>query len=99
MTITTAAETPRRTLILYAPAASDPALLRQRDLLDPVAPDMAERDLVLVTILGQRPAFEAVLVGKDGGEKLRSADPIGPDRLFAIIDAMPMRRQEMRTQR
>jgi hypothetical protein len=40
--------------------------------------------------------FRAVLEGKDGGEKLSSAKPLAADRLFATIDAMPMRRDEMR---
>ena len=43
-----------------------------------------------------RDAFAMILIGKDGGEKLRSADPIPAERLFATIDAMPMRRDEMR---
>ena len=101
MTLTTPAIAERvgRTLIAYAPSETDAALLRQRELLRPVAAGMAERDLALVTIIGQRPAFEAVLIGKDGGEKLRSMAPIPPGRLFETIDAMPMRRQEMRSQR
>lgn len=40
-------------------------------------------------------AFEAVLVGKDGGVKHRQDTPIASDELFAIIDAMPMRASEM----
>lgn len=40
--------------------------------------------------------FRIILVGKDGGEKLSSGAPVTADRLFATIDAMPMRRQEMR---
>jgi hypothetical protein len=40
--------------------------------------------------------FRAVLVGKDGGEKLSSAKPLTAEKLFATIDAMPMRRDEMR---
>jgi hypothetical protein len=36
-----------------------------------------------------------VLVGKDGGEKLRSQAPIPACRLFERIDAMPMRRREL----
>lgn len=36
-----------------------------------------------------------VLVGKDGGEKMRGADLSPPD-VFRTIDAMPMRRREMR---
>ncbi len=40
-------------------------------------------------------SFEMVLIGLDGGEKLRTASPISLDRLFAVIDAMPMRRWEL----
>lgn len=42
------------------------------------------------------PAFAAVLIGKDGGVKLRRTQPITPAELFATVDQMPMRRQEMR---
>jgi hypothetical protein len=35
-----------------------------------------------------------VLVGKDGGEKLRTASP-DLDAIFRLIDTMPMRRREM----
>jgi hypothetical protein len=40
--------------------------------------------------------FAVVLVGKDGGEKLRSDRPISWERLQSTIDAMPMRQQESR---
>ena len=40
--------------------------------------------------------FVVILVGKDGGEKLRSTEVIRLEKLYATIDAMPMRRQEMR---
>ena len=40
--------------------------------------------------------FRAVLVGKDGREKLSSSKPLAAEKLFATIDAMPMRRDEMR---
>ena len=36
--------------------------------------------------------FVAILIGKDGGEKMRSAKPIVPEVLAETIDAMPMRR-------
>jgi hypothetical protein len=41
-------------------------------------------------------AFRAILVGKDGGVKITSKQAIGAQRLQGVIDAMPMRRQEMR---
>ena len=43
-----------------------------------------------------RDGFAVLLIGKDGGEKLRSARPIPAERLFGTIDAMPMRRDEMK---
>jgi hypothetical protein len=41
--------------------------------------------------------FAVLLIGKDGGEKLRASHPLSIDRLNTTIDAMPMRQQEMRT--
>jgi hypothetical protein len=38
--------------------------------------------------------FVVILIGKDGGEKLRSAQPIAYEKLAATIDAMPMRQSE-----
>ena len=37
-----------------------------------------------------------VLVGKDGRVKRRRDEPMPPEELWAIIDAMPMRQDEMR---
>ena len=41
--------------------------------------------------------FAVLLVGKDGGEKFRSSTPVTMKRLNQIIDAMPMRQQEMQS--
>lgn len=41
--------------------------------------------------------FALILVGKDGGEKYRSSHIISYRTLADIVDAMPMRRQEMHT--
>jgi hypothetical protein len=41
-------------------------------------------------------AFTAILIGKDGGEKLRSAKPFAAAALEATIDAMPMRKAGQR---
>lgn len=42
--------------------------------------------------------FQVILVGKDGTAKRRDRSPISPEIIFAEIDAMPMRQQEMRSQ-
>jgi hypothetical protein len=40
--------------------------------------------------------FAVVLLGKDGGVKLRGAAPLSAEQLIGVIDAMPMRRAEQR---
>jgi len=39
--------------------------------------------------------FIVVLVGKDGGEKLRQESIVHVDEIFSLIDSMPMRQREM----
>jgi hypothetical protein len=99
-----------RVLVVFAADKGDPQLARQTDLLASARHGMAERDLVVLEAIGSSSEagrlrrqlgvpdgeFRAILVGKDGGAKLTDTAAIPPDRLFATIDAMPMRRQEMR---
>lgn len=99
-----------RVLVVSAPGAEDARLKAQRAALGPVRDGLAERQLVVMEAVGTGPealalrkrlglppgAFRAVLIGKDGGAKLVSEEPIPPQTLFATIDAMPMRRDEMR---
>jgi hypothetical protein len=40
--------------------------------------------------------FVLILIGKDGSVKLRSNHPVAISKLFGLIDAMPMRQEEMR---
>jgi len=41
-------------------------------------------------------SFSIILIGKDGGEKLRQVGRIDFKEIFGRIDAMPMRQSEMR---
>jgi len=43
--------------------------------------------------------FQVLLIGKDGGVKLRSEQPVPVQDILGLIDSMPMRRQEMGSQR
>ena len=43
-------------------------------------------------------AFGAILIGKDGGEKLRQNGRTDLGEIFSRIDAMPMRQREMKRQ-
>ena len=80
--------------------ASQQSGLATRDflVLEVVYPQLSEADKqVLTQKMGIKPRqFAAVLIGKDGGVKLKSTRPIAPATLFGTVDRMPMRRQEMR---
>ena len=43
--------------------------------------------------------FVVILIGKDGGEKLRSKVPLTVEKLVETVDAMPMRQDEMKTRK
>ncbi len=72
---------------------------------DAVAPGCLERDILVLEIrtaemreelgLGGRETV-ILLVGKDGGVKERWSEAVAPEKVFALIDAMPMRQREMR---
>lgn len=40
--------------------------------------------------------FEIILIGLDGGVKLRQTELLSLEKLFTLIDGMPMRRAEIR---
>jgi len=40
-------------------------------------------------------AFTFILIGRDGSEKLRSHEIVKAEKLFGMIDAMPMRQREV----
>lgn len=41
-------------------------------------------------------SFTFILIGKDGGVKIRADEVVEADQLFGRIDSMPMRQREMR---
>ena len=96
-----------RPVLLFAPSERDEAYLLQMKILDADKSGLAERDILVlsdISALGkgklretlQIDGFEIILIGKDGVVKFRSKTPISVEELFSLIDAMPMRRQEMR---
>lgn len=88
----------QRILLIAAPSLNDDAYRTQAALLLPALAGLNERDFVVQIQFGTK-SFSVVLIGKNGGEKLRRATPLSPEELFAIVDAMPMRRAEMRGQK
>lgn len=72
-------------------------LPREEKALQPsVVLDASQRALVRRRLGLQGQAAQLVLIGKDGGEKARQSGPFDLPGVFALIDAMPMRRGEVR---
>ena len=85
----------RRVLVISTPARNDPRFLKQQSLLTPRSASFRERDLVVEVVSGE---FQIKLIGKDGHIALSGREPLSQDEIFASIDSMPMRRDEMRHQ-
>jgi hypothetical protein len=97
-----------RVIALLAERADDPRVAEQQKIIASMGQGAPEREIVVLTYAGEdaQPlrrelgtpddGFAAVLVGKDGGAKLISRVPIAAEKLATTIDAMPMRKDEMR---
>ncbi|MEM8700077.1 MAG: DUF4174 domain-containing protein, partial [Pseudomonadota bacterium] len=90
--------------ILVFSAPDDPRLVEQNALFAARAEELRDRRNVLI-VAGlnselareYRPGdFTVILFGLDGGEKFRADRIVAPSELEALIDLMPMRRQELR---
>ena len=99
-----------RPVVVFADSPADPAFERQVELFRAEADDLDRRDVVVITDADPsadtairrklRPrGFMMVLLGKDGGVKLRKPLPWHVRELGRVIDKMPMRQQEMRDRR
>jgi hypothetical protein len=80
--------------------------LRERDILVFIVTNDAVLDtLKRKTILKSKQIIEAyglkdfqglILIGKDGGIKLKESFVVSPQAIFTLIDGMPMRQAEMK---
>ena len=97
----------KRQLLLFVDNENNYQLQQQLKYLRRDADGLKDRDIeVNVYYKDKNPqpfikwklkaAFTAVLVGKDSGDKLISTKPIMLQKLYDTIDAMPMRRSEMK---
>ncbi|MEM9715193.1 MAG: DUF4174 domain-containing protein [Pseudomonadota bacterium] len=97
----------KRPIVVFADSEFDPLFVEQMELLEAGLAELEERDVVILTDTDTsetselrrelRPrGFAIVLVGKDGGVKLRKASPWDVRELSRNIDKMPIRQQELR---
>ncbi|MCJ8209665.1 DUF4174 domain-containing protein [Mucilaginibacter sp. RS28] len=96
---------PKRMLMVFSDQSSQHMLHLQQQILKHDEQGLNERDVEIRYYSPKntsvyksnhiRPGFTVVLIGKDGGEKLRSHQLVSTQKLFSLVDAMPMRKQEM----
>ena len=69
------------------------------EMIDFTNPELSESGKIAGKSIGKtlndKENFEVILIGLDGGIKLRQTDILRKDALFNIVDAMPMRRNEL----
>lgn len=85
--------------------SKDPVELHnQRELFDRSPKEYEQRDLVVVSGLEDDILehyemdndYDLILIGKDGGLKYRAHGVTNPQRIYSLIDQMPIRQKEMK---
>ncbi len=82
-----------RVLVIDTPSATAEPYRAQAAALLAEWSGLRERDIHIIT-RAEAGAFRFRLFGKDGLLKLDRVEPVTAEELFAVIDAMPMRRAE-----
>lgn len=99
-----------RVVLLFAPNADDSLLTKQKAKFEADPKGIEDRDIRVFEITDTSQAaaklrfrfgveadhFAIVLIGKDGGRKLKKSEPVELSALFSKVDSMPMRRDEMK---
>ncbi len=104
-----AAQARPRRLLVFAPSRSDARFQKQNALLAHSKAAFSDRDLVRADIIGTdkgaaslrarynvRGSFRVLLIGRDGHIAYGGPSPVTLKSITSRIDAMPMRRDEMR---
>lgn len=103
---------PRQVLLFYK-EGEDQQWKKQLSEFEKNAAGMKERDIVVKSYkfspansaqfkkwdIKESSPFTFILIGRDGGEKYRSEKYVSHEELFGKIDAMPMRRSEIKKNR
>ena len=106
------ADQPRKILLFYNDNGKE-QWEAQQQILEAQRKEVSDRDIRVISMsfssqnaaewkkwnVDGSEAFTFILVGRDGGEKLRSKELVKTDKLFGLIDSMPMRKREMKDQK
>ena len=79
-----------RDLVIFEVLGQGPSRMNTVPLNQPAADSIRDRFGIV------KNGFALILVGKDGGVKMRRVDAVGLADVFERIDSMPMRQNEMR---
>nr|MBC7611761.1 DUF4174 domain-containing protein [Pseudopedobacter sp.] len=98
-----------RKVILFYPKNKIDTVSKQVKILSKDLVGLSERQIKITCVVTNTKDFEKysflkinpnlftlVLVGKDGGQKFSSNTIISSNKLYGLIDQMPMRKQEMK---
>ncbi len=101
-----------RRVLLFTDTQSNAIGLQQKQILESDEAGCLDRDIVIETYVLDKTdkkvltkynisavPFTFLFIGKDGHVALRSFKTVPKTQLFALIDGMPMRRDEMRRKR
>ena len=97
----------KRQLLVFADNENNLLLKQQQDILNADLKGLKEREVEVKYFYATqakaefkkrniKAPFTVILVGKDGGDKLKSLKPLTLQKLYDTIDAMPMRQSEMK---
>ena len=98
----------KRPVVVFADSAADPAFVEQMALIAARWPELAARDVVVITDTTPDPmsevrrklrprGFSLVLMTKDGQVSIRKPLPWNGREIMRAIDKMPIRREEIRS--
>jgi Domain of unknown function (DUF4174) len=98
-----------RRILVFAPDSTNASFKNQNRIFEKEEKGCVERDIIVeyyvVKSKGNpffdkyqvsKSSFTVLLIGKDGSVKLRSKEIVSAERIYALVDAMPMRKDEMR---
>ncbi len=94
----------KKRLVILVGDTTDVELKEQKSVLQNHKSELVERDILILPItntenfqIDLEANFKGLLlIGKDGGVKLKKAFPVAMTELFEIIDNMPMRKAEIK---
>ena len=99
-----------RVVLIFAADEQNARLKTQQSAFEDSVKGLQERDMKVFAVTGNArevaylrhkfgigdAAFAVVLIGKDGGSKMKMTRVVQPSELFQLIDSMPMRKAELR---